>query len=286
MKIIVFGHRGWIGKQIIKLLEDKNFTVINPDIRADNEVAVEELLDKEMPDRVLCCIGRTRGPGCNTIDYLEDENKSHDKLTLNMRDNMYAPITLALACRSRKIHYCYVGTGCIFTYDDNQQKFSEGDDPNFFGSGYSVVKGFTDRLMRQLDVLQVRIRMPLVPLSDDSPFNFITKITKYENICSVENSMTVLPTLLPLLVDMIEKGIIGTVNLTNPGTISHDRILTLYRSMVDPTFTWTNFTEKEQDEILLSKRSNNFLCTKRLESLYPDVLPIEDAVKLCLVKKT
>jgi 3,5-epimerase/4-reductase len=94
--------------------------------------------------------------------------------------------------------------------------------------------------------------------------------------------MTVLPTLLPIMVDMIERGTVGTVNLTNPGTISHNRILTMYKEMVDPSFTWTNFTEAEQNEVLLSQRSNNFLCTARLESMYPDVPRIEDAVKGCL----
>lgn len=292
MKIIVFGHQGWIGEQIIAVLKAQEFEVITPMERADDVDAINALLTKESPDRVLSCLGRTRGPGCDTIDFLEDVPKSHEKLKLNMRDNLFAPITLALACKTRGIHFTYLGTGCIFTYTDiekTDEKFTETSNPNFFGSGYSVVKGYTDRLMRQLEdtVLQVRIRMPLVPVPTSpnvpaSPYNFITKITKYAKICSVENSMTVLPTLLPIMVDMIKQGTLGTINLTNPGTISHNRILTLYKEMVDPTFTWTNFTVEEQNEVLLSQRSNNFLCTARLESLYPDVPHIEDAVKSCL----
>ena len=282
MKIILFGARGWIGLQILKLLQQEpNFNVICPVERADNVVDVARLLDTEQPNRVISIIGRTRGPGIGTIDYLEDSDKSHDKLTLNMRDNLYAPLSLAIACQSRGIHFCYLGTGCIFSYSDEKTIFDEDDEPNFFGSGYSVVKGYTDRLMHQFpNVLQARIRMPLTP--DKSPFNFITKITSYDKICSFENSMTVLPTLLPLLVDMIKQGTCGTINLTNPGTICHDRILTLYKEIVDPDFTWKNFTIKEQDAILLSKRSNNHLCSRKLESMYPDVPSIEDAVITCL----
>ena len=59
--------------------------------------------------------------------------------------------------------------------------------------------------------------MPITNL--DNPRNFITKITTYEHICSIKNSMTVLPELLPLILDMMIKNTKGTINLTNPGDI-------------------------------------------------------------------
>ena len=39
--------------------------------------------------------------------------------------------------------------------------FTENDSPNFFGSNYSLIKGFTDRLMKQTNCLNLRIRMPI-----------------------------------------------------------------------------------------------------------------------------
>ena len=45
------------------------------------------------------------------------------------------------------------------------------------------------------NVLNLRIRMPIT--GDYNKRNFITKITTYEYICSIPNSMTVLPELLP-----------------------------------------------------------------------------------------
>ena len=76
----------------------------------------------------------------------------------------------------------------------------------------------------------------------------------------------------------------GTVNLTNPGLISHNEILEMYKEIVDPSFTWKNFTIDEQNEILASGRSNNFLETTRLETLYPDVKDIKTSVREILVK--
>ena len=140
--------------------------------------------------------------------------------------------------------------------------FNEESLPNFFGSSYSVVKGFTDRLMHGYEesVLNLRIRMPITNINN--PRNFITKITTYEKICSIPNSMTVLPELLPLVLTMMINKTTGTVNLTNPGLISHNDILELYKEIVDQSFTWNNFSIEEQNLILASKRSNNYLDTK------------------------
>ena len=118
----------------------------------------------------------------------------------------------------------------------------------------------------------------------NNPRNFITKITNYTKICSVQNSMTVLPELIPIMIDLALNNVTGTINLTNPGTISHNEILEMYKDIVDPNFTWTNFSIQEQNEILASKRSNNYLDTSRLEQLYPNVLTIKDAVKKCLIE--
>ena len=61
--------------------------------------------------------------------------------------------------------------------------------------------------------------------SDNNNRNFITKILNYEKICSIHNSMSVLPELIPIMIDMMDKKIDGTFNFTNPGVISHNEIL-------------------------------------------------------------
>jgi len=211
-----------------------------------------------------------------TVDYLEQPGK----LTENIRDNLYAPLILARACSKLGVHLTYFGTGCIFEYDDplSGQTFSEEDVPNFVGSGYSTVKGFTDLLMRQYDesVLNLRIRMPVS--NEDNPRNFVTKLTTYEKICSMPNSVTVLPSLLPVLIRLMDRKITGTLNFTNPGAISHNELLELYREHVDPSFSWENFSQADQDQVLACGRSNNVLNTDRLRELCPDVDDAKDAV--------
>ena len=71
-----------------------------------------------------------------------------------------------------------------------------------------------------------------------------------------------------MMVDMAIKKKTGTINLTNPRVISHNEILNMYKEKVDSTKTWENMTIGEQDVILKSKRSNNWLDTTKLESQY------------------
>jgi 3,5-epimerase/4-reductase len=269
----LFGGKGWIGQQVVELLEKREGdTVIVTDVRADNETAVLQLIEKVKPDRVMSFIGRTHGPGCNTIDYLEQKGKLYE----NIRDNMYGPLVLARICEQHNIHYTYLGTGCIFSGDE---QYHEEMRPNFFGSSYSIVKGFTDRLMHMFPntTLNVRIRMPIVEYAH--PRNFITKIIGYPNICNSPNSVTVLPELLPLMVDMAVRKHVGSINLTNPGTISHNEILEMYKQYGDPSHTWNNVTIEVHDGMLASKRSCCHLDTSLLQALYPHVTDAKTAVE-------
>jgi 3,5-epimerase/4-reductase len=283
-RFILYGHKGWIGNQIINMLDKEGYSYVLGNSRADNIDLVKKELKENNITHVISLIGRTHGIIENkeypTIDYLEQKGKLYE----NVRDNLYGPLILAMVCKDLGIHLTYMGTGCIFEYDDEhpfgkeENGFTEDSLPNFFGSSYSIVKGFTDRLMHLYDnVLNVRIRMPIT--NDTSSRNFITKITSYKKVCSIPNSMTVLPELLPIMVDMINNKVTGTINLCNPGLITHNEILEMYKQYVNPEFTWENFTLEEQSEILAAGRSNNFLETSRLETLYPNVKNIKDSVR-------
>jgi len=288
--ILIFGSNGWIGSKVVQLLEEKNIPILKATSRADDSISIrKEINESSTPiTHIMSFIGRTHGVYENekitTIDYLEKPGKLVD----NIRDNLYAPISLALLCKELNIHFTYLGTGCIFEYDETHPYgcedtgFQEASLPNFVGSSYSIVKGFTDQLMHQLPILNVRIRMPITHEYNER--NFITKITNYKKICSIPNSMTVLNELLPLMIELSLRKEVGTINLTNPGVITHNEILDMYKEIVDPEFTWENFTQEEQNTILLSKRSNNCLDTHVLQTFFPQVKSIRDSVRDILIQ--
>ena len=90
--------------------------------------------------------------------------------------------------------------------------------------------------------------------------------------------MTVLNDIIPLSIDMMKDELVGTYNMCNPGTISHNEILQLYKEIVNGSFTWKNFTEEEQSQVLLSGRSNNGLCDEKLSS-YKKIPHIHTSVR-------
>ncbi len=288
-RILVYGARGWIGGQFLQLLKDKGIDFVRGSSRIgeDSDRVVEDEILETAPTHVASFIGRTHGPGNNTIDYLEG---GPDKLTVNLRDNLFAPLVLAEICKKHFIHFTYIGSGCIFTYTDERPlgsaPFTEDDVPNFYGSSYSVVKGFTDRLMHHHDnVLNIRMRLPI---SDQiNPRNLITKLAAYHKIMSIPNSVTVLPDLLPALLELMRKRHIGTVNLVNHDSIEHTEILSEYIEQVDPSHTYELVSINEPTEFarsLKKKRSNCHLDTKVLGELCPQIANSKEAVKRAIKK--
>jgi len=281
--ILFYGHAGWIGTMYLDYLKKTraDITVIKGSSRIDDEHDVLAEIIESKPTHIVSFTGRTHGvidgKPVNTIDYLEYPGK----LVENVRDNLFGPLNLANICKEHKIHYTYLGTGCIFN-GTNQEQFTESSLPNYFGSGYSIVKGFTDRLIGKMPVLNLRIRMPIS--GEINPRNFITKITQYERVCSIENSMTVLEDFFPIFTELILKKRTGTYNCTNPGTISHNEILKLYKQIVDHDFTWKNMSLDEQNQILKSARSNNHLDTTKIKREFPKLRNINEAVIVALNK--
>jgi 3,5-epimerase/4-reductase len=259
MTALVYGQ-GWIGHLLLPYLREVGLSPAFATARADNAGKVRDELAEVQPLLVFAAVGRTHGDGINSIDYLEG------RLQENLRDNLVAPLILADECSRAKIPFACIATGCIFEGDG----FAEADRPNFFGSSYSCVKGATDQLLGALfaqTALWFRIRMPIT--HDRHPRSFLTKILRYEKICSHTNSMSVLDGprgLLGLFVRMAIAGYTGCYNGCNPGALSHNEILEMYRALVDPTWTWQNFSREEQAEVLRAGRSTNTLDSSRLEA--------------------
>ena len=113
------------------------------------------------------------------------------------------------------------------------------------------------------NTLILRLRMPV---SDDlHPRNFVTKITNYPRVVDVPNSNTILSDLLPISILLADHRDTGVYNFTNPGAISHNEVLALFREIVRPEFTWANFSLEEQSMVIKAGRSNCCLDTEKLE---------------------
>lgn len=277
-RVLVFGGKtGWIGQMVVAECKKRGLECLAASSRLEDRHLVEKEIDEYKPTVVMNAAGLTGRPN---VDWCEDNKQAV------IRVNLIGTLSLIDLCAQRKIHVTNFATGCIFEYDEEHKMggktFTEADQPNFAASFYSETKGMVDVLARCYpDLLTLRVRMPISP--DLNGRNFVTKIAHYAKIVDVPNSMTVLTGLVPISVDAALRRVKGILNFCNPGVISHNEVMTLFRDTVDPGASWTNFTVDECNAILKAGRSNNGLDCSRLKELFPEVLDIHAAVKQAFV---
>ena len=112
MKILIYGHKGWIGKQFLSILREtieqtydyeygiqSDLEYVLGEARVDNDDSLKNEIKLYQPTHIISFIGRTHGTigekVFTTIDYLEQPGK----LKENICDNLYAPVSLAIACK-------------------------------------------------------------------------------------------------------------------------------------------------------------------------------------------
>jgi len=279
-RYLVFGKNGWIGGMLQVLLKNQGKEFYLADSRCENRESVKRELQKYKPTHVLNSAGVT---GMPNVDWCETNQEAA------LRSNVLGSMTVSDLCQELNIHCTLYATGCIFEYDETHKigsgiGFKEDDAPNFDGSFYSKTKGFLEQMLRSYKTtLVLRLRMPIT--DELSPRNFVTKIVRYDKVVDVPNSMTLLTDMLPASLKMAEASLTGVYNFCNPGAISHNEVLNMYKEVIDPSFQYTNFTVEEQNKILAAKRSNNELDATKLNDalnkLGCPVPEIHDAFRNC-----
>lgn len=120
------------------------------------------------------------------------------------------------------------------------------------------------------NVCTSRLRMPI---SSDlkNTRNFITRITRFNKVVNILNSMRILDELLPMMsIEMAKRKCKGVWNFTNLGVVSHKEILELFRKYIDPNFNWVNFDLEEQSNVIVAPRRNNELDVSKLKNEFQE----------------
>ncbi|XP_047330107.1 trifunctional UDP-glucose 4,6-dehydratase/UDP-4-keto-6-deoxy-D-glucose 3,5-epimerase/UDP-4-keto-L-rhamnose-reductase RHM1-like [Impatiens glandulifera] len=273
-KFLIYGRNGWIGGLLGKLCEKQGIPFEYGKGRLEDRSQLLADIQKVKPTHVFNSAGVTGRPN---VDWCE----SHKPETI--RTNVAGTLNLADVCREHGLLMMNFATGCIFEYDANHPEgsgigFKEEDTPNFAGSFYSKTKAMVEELLKEYDnVCTLRVRMPI---SSDlsNPRNFITKISRYNKVVNIPNSMTVLDELLPISIEMAKRNLRGIWNFTNPGVVSHNEILEMYKKYIDGEFKWNNFTLEEQAKVIVAARSNNEMDASKMKKEFPELLGIKESL--------
>ncbi|KAH9538842.1 hypothetical protein CY35_15G027800 [Sphagnum magellanicum] len=263
LKFLIYGRTGWIGGLLGKICQKQGILYEYGSGRLENRVQLEADIESTKPSHVFNAAGVTGRPN---VDWCE----SHKIETI--RANVVGTLTLADVCKQSNLLLVNFATGCIFEYDNSHQLgsgigFKEEDTPNF-----------VEELLKEFDnVCTLHVRMPI---SSDlqNPRNFITKISQYQKVVNIPNSMTILDELLPISIEMAKRNLRGIWNFTNPGVVSHNEILEMYQQYIDGDFSWKNFTLEEQAKVIIAPRSNNELDASKLQQEFPEILPIKESL--------
>ncbi|CAA0808452.1 Trifunctional UDP-glucose 4-6-dehydratase/UDP-4-keto-6-deoxy-D-glucose 3-5-epimerase/UDP-4-keto-L-rhamnose-reductase RHM1 [Striga hermonthica] len=274
LKFLIYGRTGWIGGLLGKICEKQGIPYEYGKGRLQDRASILADIASVKPTHVFNAAGVTGRPN---VDWCE----SHKTETI--RTNVAGTLTLADVCRDQGLLVMNYATGCIFEYDAEHPEgsgigFKEEDKPNFTGSFYSKTKAMVEELLKEYDnVCTLRVRMPI---SSDlsNPRNFITKISRYNKVVNIPNSMTILDELLPISVEMAKRDLRGIWNFTNPGVVSHNEILEMYKEYIEPGFKWSNFTLEEQAKVIVAPRSNNEMDASKLKKEFPELLSIKESL--------
>jgi dTDP-4-dehydrorhamnose reductase len=275
MNILIVG-RGWTGRKMMEELIRRDHIVT----MCSHKLAIEEL-DKHRHsyDWVINCAGMTGSPNVDACE-LDREGTTYAnaifpaflykaaviyKAAVKNEDSEFGLNRLFWGTR-----FAHFSSGCIYQGEINHVY----DDPNYFGSIYSVTKGVSDLYLKDR-ALVFRIRMPFTGV--DEKKNYLTKVINYAKngklIDSGLNSLTDLDEAVRVACDLIEKNETGPVNLVNDGSVTmHELVEMLGLENV----SW--FTEEEFKAATLASRST---CT--IPS-HPAMRPVREALEEAIRK--
>lgn len=272
MKILIIGA-GWLGRRCAESWSD---AVLSDKIigTVDDVLA---LLDEHKPDAVLNAAGIVGKPN---VDWCETNQIE------TIKGNTILPLIIAEACQARGVYLLHMATGCIFYGDAPDKMAWKEDDFANPEAVYTRSKYAADLCLATLPNVGIaRIRMPI----DSVPFaaNLIDKITKYPRVIDVENSLTIVPDMVRIFHELMEKKAAGIFHVVNPGTIKHREIIDMYEELVDPSRPKNEWIKEEDlvsTGLAKKKRSNNFMASSNLEKNGIHMKPIKEALRDTLVK--
>lgn len=269
-KIVLFWWYGMLWSEIASFFSGLEYEVIRPrhsEVDIADYSVVYDYLKSQSPSIVINAAGKTGTPNIDRCETHKEET---------MITNVNGALNVACASKLLGIYNVYIGSGCIYQGDNDGKWFTETDTPNYVGSFYSWTKVKAQELLEPFDVLQLRIRMPI--LSKPNPRNFIDKIAKYSHVINEWNSVTVVDDMLDAMKVLIEQKVTGIMNMVNPGVLYHHDMLALYKKIVDPNHSFTPISMEElTQKFTCAGRSNCVLSGERLNQ-YIKLEPINSRI--------
>ena len=267
--VLILGN-GFLGTRIFKSLNDVKGTgnVSTVQVFSKKELDytnVENIYRDDViaPDIIINASGFTGQPN---VDGCEQNKQECWRL------NTQVPVNLYDHCRHNGILFIHISSGCIYSGYDKY--FSEEDEPNFgmfsdVSSFYSKTKHAAELLMPlSSDLLTFRIRIPFT--KDNTTRNYINKLLNYDNLISMDNSVTCVEDFVDMITSLIHTRDIykipfGLYNACNPDPVNAEQVISILKkhNLSNPNWSLIDITDLNTK----ANRSNCILSTDKIQSI-------------------
>ena len=220
-------------------------------------------------DWIINCSGYTGKPNVDSCEN-DKENCYHFNVTV--------PLYITKVANELHIPIIHIGSGCI--YSGYNKKYTETDlsdfgADSFNSSFYSKTKDAFEKLSSSLDRYIFRIRIPFNGAVESK--NYLYKLLHYDNLISMQNSVTNIDDLVKFVFVFIEKQpALGIYNVVNSGSVDARTIVSLLRDHNLENIKW-KFIEIEEAEFKV-ERSNCILSSDKIKKLGLELPKVHDSM--------
>ncbi|WP_417740603.1 sugar nucleotide-binding protein [Rosistilla oblonga] len=278
--IILLGGTGYVGTAFQRKLTalQKTFrSVSRSEIDYTNLDALTTLIRDSNASLLINAAGYTGKPNVDAAEIHKAEC---------LDGNAVLPGTIRAACEATKTPWGHVSSGCIYTgRRPDGNGFTEDDTPNFSFrtnncSWYSGTKALGEEVL--IDSPQTflwRLRIPFD--HQDSPRNYLSKLTRYERLLEAENSISHLDDFVTACIRCwTDRVPFGTYNVTNSGSVTTKRVTELIQSHLLPEKQYQFFADEAEFMQTAAKtpRSNCVMDNSKLLATGIPMRDVEDAI--------
>ncbi|MDP2683476.1 MAG: sugar nucleotide-binding protein [bacterium] len=199
-------------------------------------------------------------------------------------NNVIVPLNIYKACSELQVPMIHLSSGCI--YNGYEKHFTEEDTPNFGmftaeSSFYSKTKHIVEMYLSDKACWMLRLRMPFC--GEDVSRNLLKKIMNYNNLISMDNSLTSVDDFCNFLLKMLNMRMYlpyGKYNVVNEGYITAKDIVGI---LAECGFVNPNHVFIPLDELgTKARRSNCILSTEKIKSKNLELPPVGKSIKIAI----
>lgn len=205
--ITIFGSSGYMGSALVEECHRRKIKW-KQGRHGSSAEAMEQIHGSDM---VVNCCAFIPSPTVDACRFRKGET---------IVGNILWPYILRDACEWTGKPLAHLSTGCLF---DEQREYTEGDAPTRGWDGYCGfyvgTKILCEQIVREYEKHYIlRLRLPFDEI--DHPKNYLTKLTKFEQVYEHTNSLTHRGDFAKWVLDLWEnKAPWGTYNCVNEGQI-------------------------------------------------------------------